>query len=177
MLFLLSQDPFTAKPTTNRVQSARFALVAALYKEQIGAAIKRRRKELDLTQKQLADLAHVEEGQTVSRWERGVNSPTDLEAVAGALQTTVHELLAGLDPIPQAQRRRMEPHGLSQLDRIEDTVNKTLALLQRQREPNSQPSQADQAADAIEQEAEQVAEQQQERAAKGRATRKKDQGS
>jgi transcriptional regulator with XRE-family HTH domain len=109
------------KPTTNTADRARFALVAALYKQQLGEVIKDRREALGLTQKDLADRANVEEPQTVSRWERGLNSPTDLDSVAKALETTVDELLRHLKPINQKERRRLLPGSgeATQLDRIE----------------------------------------------------------
>lgn len=106
-------------PTTNRTQSARYALVAALYKEELGKQIKRRREALGLTQSDLATKAHVKESQTVSRWERGQRGPNDLEAVAKALETTASEMLAELGALKQTDRKRLHPAGASQLDRIE----------------------------------------------------------
>lgn len=117
------------KPTTNRAERARFALVAALYKQQLGTVIRECREELGLTQKELADRANVEEPQTVSRWERGLNSPTDLEAVARALETTPEDLLARLKPIGQKARRRLMPSEGTQLDRIEQKLDDILTLL------------------------------------------------
>ena len=103
--------------------------MAILYKEQLGRAIKRRREDLGLTQRQLADLVNVEEAQTVSRWERGLNSPTDLEAVAAGLQTTAAEILRELEPIGHRERRRMMPSEGTQLDRIEAKLDRILAQL------------------------------------------------
>lgn len=118
------------KPTTNRADRARFALVAALYKQQLGEVIRERRESLGLTQKDLAQRANVEEAQTVSRWERGLNSPTDLDAVARALDTTAEELLRQLKPIGQKERRRLVPHEAgTQLDRIEAKLDAILGLL------------------------------------------------
>lgn len=124
-----SQHRHTPWPTTNRPQPARYALVAALYKEQLGDQIKRRREELDLTQAELATLAHVKESTTVSRWERGERSPNDLEAVARALQTTASEMLRELGAVPQANRRKMLPGGATQLDRLEGKVDELLLKL------------------------------------------------
>ena len=116
------------KATTGRAGSARFALVAALYREQLGDAIRERRRELGLTQKELAKRVNIEEAQTISRWERGENAPTDLEAVARGLETNVSDLLSQLQTVPQRDRRRLEPDGATQLDRIEFAV----ASVQRQ---------------------------------------------
>lgn len=117
------------KPTTSRAGHARFALVAALYKQQLGEVIRARRKELGLSQKDLADRANVEEPQTVSRWERGINGPTDLDAVARALEWTADEMLRRLTPIGQKERREIFPAGPTQLDRIEAKLNDLIVLL------------------------------------------------
>lgn len=88
---------------------ARLALVAAQYRELVGEAIRARRKEMGLTQPQLADRVETylrehgkrEDGnpfdaQNISRWERGKNLATtdNLEAVAHSLETTPGEMLA-----------------------------------------------------------------------------------
>lgn len=116
---MASQVESIPKPTTRPADRARFALVAALYKQQLGNIISARREELGLTQRELADRANVEESQTVSRWERGLNQPTDLDAVATALEWTLPELLGQLRPAHQKERRRLDPDGPTQLDRIE----------------------------------------------------------
>ena len=77
------------------------------YREQLGAAMRRRRIELNLKQKDVAAAAHVKEPQTVSRWERGMNTPSDLEAVAAALQWTVGEMMAGIQP-PTGVARKLD---------------------------------------------------------------------
>ncbi len=123
---MLSQARTSCEATTTRGQRARFELVAVLYKEQLGRAIKRRREALGLTQRQLADLVNVEEAQTVSRWERGLNSPTDLEAVAAGLQTTASVILKELDP---AGPRHGRPGAESQLDRLETKIDALLEHL------------------------------------------------
>lgn len=117
------------KPTTNAAGRARFALVAALYKKQLGDVIRERREALGMTQKQLADAANVEEPQTVSRWERGLNAPTDLEAVARALETTADELLRQLKPAHQKERRPLDPFGPTQLDRVERKLDQIIEHL------------------------------------------------
>lgn len=103
------------------------ALVAVLHKEQLGRLIAERRKELGLSQKALADLVHVKEGQTVSRWERGKNEPEDLSAVAQALKfSSVADMLKGIEQLPEKARRRLDPEGRTQLDRIEAKVDALL---------------------------------------------------
>ena len=61
-----------------------------------GALIKARRKELELTQKDLAERLHITD-RAVSKWERGLCAPDIalLEPLAEALQVTVVELLEG----------------------------------------------------------------------------------
>jgi transcriptional regulator with XRE-family HTH domain len=119
-----------SRPTTNRAEHARYALVLELYKKQLGDVIRARREELGLTQTKLAELVPVKESTTVSRWERGERVPNDLDAVARALQTTAAKILAQLDPINQKERRRLQPGGGTQLDRIEAAVNGILRLLE-----------------------------------------------
>jgi transcriptional regulator with XRE-family HTH domain len=106
------------------------------YKVELGQAIKRRREELGLTQKELADLTHYKEGQTVSRWERGQNLPGDLEIVATALQWTLPEMMAGIEPPDRRTARRagIEPTpelfaATSQLDRIEGLLTELIERL------------------------------------------------
>jgi transcriptional regulator with XRE-family HTH domain len=81
--------------------------MSSRYKLELGQAIKRRRSELGLTQKDLADLTHFKEGQTVSRWERGENLPSDLEIVANALQWTLAEMMADIAPPDRRTARRL----------------------------------------------------------------------
>lgn len=100
--------------------------MAAAYKEELGRQIKRRREELGLTQRELAELAHVKEATTVSRWERGERGPTDLEAVASALQTTASEMLSELSPLHQKDRAPLDRTGGTQLDRIEGMLRELL---------------------------------------------------
>lgn len=100
-----SQALRTTKPTTSADQRAMFALMADRYKAQVGAAIRARRKALGLTQADLAERCHVEQSQTVSRWERGLNLPSDLSVAAEALETTLPDLFAGIKP-PDARAAR-----------------------------------------------------------------------
>lgn len=97
---------------TSAAQRARFALVAALYREQVGHEIARRRRELDLSQADLAERIGVRP-QTVSRWERGENlgHQRNLELVREALETTIPDLLSNIE----GNGNRAE----TQLDRIE----------------------------------------------------------
>lgn len=87
------------------------------------------REDLGMTQKQLADAAHVAESQTVSRWERGERVPQDLEAVAAALQSTPPEMLRQLEPIGQRQRRAMNAEPGSQLDRVERQLGQLITTV------------------------------------------------
>lgn len=112
--------------------------MSSRYKVELGAAIKRRRVELGLTQKDLADLTHYKEGQTVSRWERGQNLPGDLEIVASALQWTLPEMMAGIAPPDRRTARRLgieevpEPFAAKshlieeKLDRIEEKLDRVI---------------------------------------------------
>lgn len=61
-----------------------------------GAFIKERRKEKNMTQKELADLLHVTD-RAVSKWERGLCAPdiSLLEPLAAALDVTIVELISG----------------------------------------------------------------------------------
>jgi transcriptional regulator with XRE-family HTH domain len=125
---------FNAVPSTTSQRKARFAFMATLYREQVGARIRARREELGLTQRQLADRIGVE-SQTVSRWERGANlgKETNLEAVASGLEWTVEELMAGIE----APRRRSSPPDLDEMlggqpgwaIRLERKVDELLTLV------------------------------------------------
>ena len=65
-------------------------------KEKIGGLISALRKELGMTQKELADQLHVSD-RTVSKWERGAGlpDPSVMIALADILGITVNELLVG----------------------------------------------------------------------------------
>lgn len=73
------------------------------YKAEIGHAIARRRLALGLTQHQLAEAAHYKP-QTVSRWERGLNLPSNMDPIVAALQTTLEDLVAGVEIPARAAR-------------------------------------------------------------------------
>lgn len=61
-----------------------------------GAFIRQRRRDRQMTQKQLADRLHVTD-RAVSKWERGLSAPdiSMLEPLARALDVTIVELLTG----------------------------------------------------------------------------------
>jgi transcriptional regulator with XRE-family HTH domain len=103
------------------------------YKLQLGKTIARRRRELGITQRELADRAGVREASTVSRWERGERAPNDLEVVARALESTAVEMLAGITQGGQASRRSDDDYR-AQLDRIEGKLDELLAILLGPRE-------------------------------------------
>ena len=69
--------------------------VIHMNKERLGAFIGERRRELGLTQKDLAGRLHVTD-KAVSKWERGLSYPdvTLLEPLAGALGLNMEELMA-----------------------------------------------------------------------------------
>jgi transcriptional regulator with XRE-family HTH domain len=93
--------------TTSRVERVRLLLMVERYKVELGQAIKRRREELGMTQGDLAKLTHYKDGQTVSRWERGENVPSDLDAVAGALEWTLADMVADIEPPNQIVARKL----------------------------------------------------------------------
>lgn len=65
-------------------------------KKTFGAYILQRRRELGMTQKELAEKLYVTES-AVSKWERGLSYPdiTILQNLCAILQVTEHELLTG----------------------------------------------------------------------------------
>ena len=78
--------------------------VIRMNKERLGAFIGDCRRELGLTQRELAEKVHVTD-KAVSKWERGLSYPdvTLLEPLAAALGLGVEELMAC--------RRRAVPSG------------------------------------------------------------------
>lgn len=95
--------------------------------QKIGARIRERRRELGMTQAEIASAFPSEKVTStyVSRWERGEHRPADdsLDRLAEILQTTVADLISG----PKEGRDRETPDLLgvkadddaTQLDRIE----------------------------------------------------------
>ena len=69
---------------------------------ELGAFIQKRRKDLGMTQGELAAKLHVTD-KAVSRWERGVGFPDIklIEPLADALQVSVQELLQCQRTLPE----------------------------------------------------------------------------
>lgn len=108
--------------------------MAAEHVERLGRRIAELREARGLTQRQLAELlpGRTDSGQ-VSKWERGVNRPSDttLDHIAKALGTTVFELMG---PAPVAARPSLpqilgEGAPQTQLDRIEAKLDRLLGVL------------------------------------------------
>jgi len=123
------------KRTTNRSRSASFRRAVADFRRQLGQAIRRRRIELGMSQHELAELAKVNGGQTVSRWERGLNAPQDYQAVADALRMPLSELMSDLEiPSPKLARRLnlgLEgPYESDRLARIESRLEHVAELVE-----------------------------------------------
>ena len=76
-------------------------------KDALGSRIARRRKELGMTQRDLAERLHVTD-RAVSRWERGIGSPdiSLLEPLAAALKMSIDELMTGktVEDSPSTQK-------------------------------------------------------------------------
>lgn len=91
--------------------------------EKFGAFIQRCRKDLGLTQAELAERLHVTD-KAISRWERGVGFPDIklLEPLAEALGVTLIELM---------QSRRIE-EGLTK-DAASALAAETVSLMQQQK--------------------------------------------
>lgn len=81
--------------------------MAERYKVELGQAIKRRRESKGWTQGDLAKATHYKDGQAVSRWERGANMPSNLDAVAEALDCTLAELVEGIIPPNKTVARKL----------------------------------------------------------------------
>lgn len=102
----------------------RFERMVKRQKVAIGRRIKELRDERGWTQQELARHIPAPEvdAQYVSKWERGVYTPTDhLEALATVLGVDAGDILAGVrenGSTPDVMGA-LEPGGQSQLDRIE----------------------------------------------------------
>lgn len=77
-------------------------------KKTFGAYILRRRNELGLTQRELADKLFVTES-AVSKWERGMSYPdiTLIRSLCEILNVSEHELLTGSDDVEQRNSERL----------------------------------------------------------------------
>jgi putative transcriptional regulator len=101
-------------PTTTRAVPGTVRRVEGSYAVRLGERIRQKREALQITQRELADrIGGAVEGTTVSRWERGRNtpSPQSLQAISEALETTIDELTGGLpsdDEIVASQLDRIE---------------------------------------------------------------------
>ena len=95
---------------------------------QIGAFIRDRRLQLEMTQQQLADKLGVTD-KAVSKWERSVSYPdiTILRELADALEVSVSELLAG----------RREARTAPVPPEVENTVLDTVSYAETARKKNS----------------------------------------
>lgn len=73
-----------------------------------GAYILRRRTELGMTQRELADKLYVTES-AVSKWERGLSYPdiTLIQSICAVLDISEHELLTGSDDIKGRNSERL----------------------------------------------------------------------
>lgn len=118
--------------------------MAAERVERTGLRVAERRKELGLTQHQLAERlpeASID-GQRISKWERGINSPSpdNLEALALALETDVADLVSG----PTGERGETpDLPGGSQLDRIEQRLDRVEEKVDRLLDAVATPSTVD----------------------------------
>lgn len=77
-------------------------------KKTFGAYILRRRNELGMTQRELADKLFVTES-AVSKWERGMSYPdiTLIRSLCEILNVSEHELLTGSDDVEQRNSERL----------------------------------------------------------------------
>lgn len=75
--------------------------------EEIGMRIATRRKEMQYTQKQLADILNVSD-KAVSKWERGVGCPdvSLLIPLSEALHIKVEELISGQKEVSEEQHKK-----------------------------------------------------------------------
>ena len=116
---------------TKDVRTAKFALMAALHRAELGQRIRERREALGLSQQELADEVGVRWARTIARWEGGQSFPQDdnLERLPGALKMTSDELVGDLSnedfPPPT---RETDP----QIDQLRESLEQQNAQLRKQ---------------------------------------------
>lgn len=89
--------------TGNNIKSKIFKGVLLMEEKiTLGKFIARKRREIDMTQKQLADKLYVTES-AVSKWERGISYPdiTLVSDICGALSISEHELITATEDLRQ----------------------------------------------------------------------------
>ena len=103
--------------------------VIHMNKERLGAFIGERRRELGLTQKDLAGRLHVTD-KAVSKWERGLSYPdvTLLEPLAGALGLNMEELMAC-----RRQERRKEETPMKEQETVRGLLDISRDTVRRER--------------------------------------------
>lgn len=120
------QVPPSKSASKSDLARRRFALMAAEYLQRMGERMAERRKELGLTQEQVARALPGEtSGTHVSRWERGLHRPSDdtLEALAKVLKVEVAYFLAAqADKSDGTPDPFAGPSDQAQLDRIEQQL-------------------------------------------------------
>jgi transcriptional regulator with XRE-family HTH domain len=135
--------------TNRRKRAIRFALMAVMYKEQVGSRVRQLRLERQWSQDELGDRVGVR-GNTVSRWERGQNlgKSDNLERIAGAFDMTVGQFMAGIQRPEPDNGRGEDADFLDRLERIEgrlDSIDVTLNALLRAVSGSREGNPADQA--------------------------------
>lgn len=92
-------------------------------KQTFGAYIAEKRKELGMTQVQLADKLHVTD-KAVSKWERGLSYPdvTLLEPLAETLSVSIGELLRCRVPTAEEREQPMTEEKKNETVRTDETV-------------------------------------------------------
>lgn len=121
---------------TSRAQTLTFAAMAAEYLERMGARMRQRREELELSRDEVARrMAGKTNGNAIYRWERGEHRPQDdtLEELAKALEVTVAYFFVD-EPEPGTGdlMGALSPGGASQLDQIEQKLDHLLEILAAQ---------------------------------------------
>lgn len=108
---------------TSRAQTLTFAAMAAEYLERMGARIRQRREEMELSRDEVARrMAGKTNGNAIYRWEKGEHRPHDdtLEELANVLEVSVSYFFA--DEPSEDTPDLMGAIGGSQLDRLEKTL-------------------------------------------------------